>query len=149
MNHKLLIRFSELSYIRAIPDLLHGELKYGRLNNLYNKLKKAVDADLVSLPALSDSDVLVIRDIIVEFGEKTGWTNKRRHIATLLSFAIAIIEASEHPHNPKIITILNDIIDYYDRKQHFKFICCNAGAVAAEKWKLVCDNQLDKSAGQC
>lgn len=147
MNHKTLVRFAESAYIRAIPDLLHGELRPGRLSNLYGKLVKAVDADLVRLPVIGDSDVLVIRDIIVEFGKRTGWTGKKRHVGTLLSFAIAIIESSEHKHNPKILETLNLIVEYYERKQNFKIICCHAGAIAAEKWQMVCNDFLPKNGG--
>lgn len=138
MKHDILIRFAELSYVRSIPDLLHGELRQGRLKNLYDRLVKTVDQEFIKLPMLSEKDVIVIRDIIVEFGKFTGWTGRKKHIATLLSFTMAMLEESEHPHNPEIINILTSIADYYERKSRFKFICCDAGAIAARKWKIIC-----------
>ncbi len=132
-------RYVELAYIRAIPEMLHGTLKQGRLLNLYHKLQEACDNEFRRLPELNDTELAQVKSMLLQFSSATGWEGKSKHISTLLSFCADMLERSEYDHNPKILNILTQIIEYYSRKKEFKPICCWAGAVASDKWKAVCE----------
>ena len=130
-------RYMELAYVRSIYDLLNSTIKPGRLKNLYTKLQAAVDHDLRRLPPIGDSDMLLLREKVRAFGKATGWDRKTRHVVTLLSFCIDLVERSKFPHNPKILETMNLIVEYYERQGRVKFICCKAGAMASEKWNRI------------
>ncbi len=128
-------RYVELAYIRAVPDMLHGTLKNGRLKNLYRKLQIACDNEFRRLPELNNVELEQVKGLLLQFSAATGWERKPRHISTLLSFCADMLERSQYDHSPKILKTLTDIIDYYARKEDFRPICCWAGSVAADKWE--------------
>lgn len=80
---------TELSLIRAIPDLSMGDLKPCRKRALFIRLQKAVDKDLRKFPHVSQEELDQIWSKVEEFGKLTGWLNQTRHVGTLFSFCLS------------------------------------------------------------
>lgn len=126
---------SELALIRAIPDLTMGTLKPSRKKALFIQLQKAVDKDLRKFPRVSESDLNKIWEIVQEFGRQTGWLNETRHVGTLFSFCLEIMENSEFKFNPGIRETILKIIEHLEAGNDFKYQSCWAGSLAYEKWE--------------
>jgi len=127
----------ELALIRSILACTTGTLEEGRLKNQYNRLEKETTKALRSFPQISTDDVKKAEKILNDFGKLTGWQHKERHVATLVSFALEIIEKSEFIYSQKTVDALVNIHDYYDRVGDVMPICHRAGEIAWEKWQQV------------
>ena len=131
---------TELTLVRAIEHLV-VEKKNGRLTGLLNRLVKAVDKELGRINGLSQSDIDEIGKRINTFAVSTGWLGKQRHLCTIVSFCLAMLDQSEFAYNQKITDILNEIYDYFDRAGKAPYQCNWAGSLAMEKWlKVTGDN---------
>ncbi len=126
---------TELALIRAIPDLTLGSLKPARKKALFLRLQDAVDKDLRLFPRASKQDLDRVWESVEKFGKMTGWLNHTRHVGTLLSFCLGIIEKSSFKFNEKIPKTINYIISHLEAGNDFKFQSCWAGSMAAEKWE--------------
>ncbi len=131
----MLRHITELALIRAIPDLTIGKLKPSRNKSLFLQLQKSVDKDLRKFPRQSKPGLDRIWNTVQEFGRQTGWLNETRHIGTLFSFCLEIIEKSNFKFNPKISEIINKIIEHLEAGNDFKYQSCWAGSLAYEKWE--------------
>lgn len=130
-------RMMELALVRAVPDLVIGDMKPSRLKGLYGRLQREVDRDLARLPRPSQSEIRQIACRVNEFGKATGWLGQQRHVSTLLSFCAEMNENSRFDHNPRILETINDIIAHLESGKDLPAASCWAGSVAAEKWKEV------------
>jgi len=135
MNH--IKKLSELALIRALPDFIIGKLKPGRLKNKCDRLIRLIDAEIIKIPKITTKDAYDVKLRMQEFGKRTGWENKERHVVTLVSFHLAMIEESEFEYDPKIGQYLTDIFDYFERKEGSRPICYVAGDIAMTKWKEI------------
>jgi len=135
MNKNQLKTLTELALIRAIPDLTIGNLKHGRKKSLFRRLQKAVDIDIKKLPNPSKKELDMIWEKVEAFGKQTGWLHQQKHIGTLISFCLDVTEQSEFRFNRMIVQTLNDIIEYLEAGNDFKYQSCWAGSLAAEKWR--------------
>ena len=131
---------SELALIRAIPDLTIGDLKPSRKKGLFLRLQREVEKDLALLPIPSQYDLDSIWDNIELFGKKTGWLNETRHVGTLFSFCLEIIENSEFKFRPSITETINDIVSHLEDGKNFFMPSCWAGSSAYEKWESLFEN---------
>jgi len=89
---------------------------------------------------LNDYQVKISKSRIDRFQRLLGWDNRERHMLSLVSFSLALIDESNFDYQkyaPKIIEYLNDIYDYFDRGNKAHLLCCVSGAVAMDKWKTV------------
>ena len=130
MNKDLMKMTAELALIRALPDFVCDDLKPGRLKGLYKKLVKAVNKEWDRYPKLSLNEEIAVNKNLIEFGVLTGWQGKKRHHITYVSF-IAFFADRHTLINP----IINDIVDYFERGNNLKQVCCRAGLTAFEKWE--------------
>lgn len=132
---------TELALIRSIPDLMVGKpKKNSRLNNLMNTLQDAVDEDLVKVYRLPGaSDLMKIQSILENFKTVANF-GKQKHIGTIVSFCLVIIEDSEEEFNDKIIRILNLIIDYYERVGDLHVASMWSADLALARWKSIFNN---------
>ena len=126
---------TELALIRAIPDLTMGDLKPCRKRALFIRLQKAVDRDLRKFPHVSQDELDQIWAKVEQFGKLTGWLNQTRHVGTLFSFCLAIMENSEFEFNPAIRETINDIIKHLEAGRDFPFQSCWSGDLAYSKWE--------------
>lgn len=130
-------KMMELCTVISIPQFTNGKVSNGRLKGLYNKLEKVITKELEILPKMSTLNRIRVDALLEEFFKATGWQGKPRHIATLASFCLEMLENSEFKYNPKIDDILNDIVDYFDRKKKVSGLSFVAGRIAAEKWNYI------------
>jgi len=135
MTEKQETHLYELALIQSILSCTMGKLEGGRLKNQYAKLEKETATQLRRLPKVSTADIKKAEKVLGEFGRLTGWERKERHIATLVSFVLEIIEKSEFSYSPKTVDALVNIHDYYDRVGDVMPICHRAGEIAWEKWQ--------------
>lgn len=129
-NKKLL----ELAMVASIREFTKETQSNGRLNNLYSRLSKIAFKEIEKIPRPSPLEIEKIGQLVDRFGKSTGWLGKEKHIATLASFCLGMIEDSEFNFNPRIVETLNDIIDYFERAGESPAPSFWAGGVAAEKW---------------
>lgn len=127
----------ELAMVISIPELTKGMVNNGRLKSLYNRLTKAATNELDKIPIATSIELYEIGSKIAKFGKETGWEGKERHIVTLASFCLGMLENSANKLDSKIIEILNDIVDYFDRAKKAPGPSFWAGSVAADRWKKI------------
>jgi hypothetical protein len=139
---KKIDHLSELAYIRALPDYIIPQIHRGRLKNRCKKLITLIDKEINKLSPWSDAESKEIGDRIAEFGKRTGWENTEKHIVTLLSFLLAMIEESTYKYNSSIVECLNDIHDYFERDGRVKIICNVAGCIASDKWNSIAGREV-------
>ncbi len=128
---------TELVLIRSIPDLMVGELKQGRLKNLMYTLQFAVDVELGKLcrkPGAVDVDK--IEDLLNQF-KTVAKFGKQKHVGTLVSFCLSIIEKSDKEFDSNIIETLNLICDYYERVGDLHVASMWSGDLASERWESI------------
>jgi len=137
MTEKQEQQLYELALTRSILACTKGTLEEGRLKNQYKLLEKETTKALRSFPQISTDDVAKAEKVLNEFGKLTGWQHKERHVATLVSFALEILENSEFKYSKKTIDALVNIHDYYERVSDVQPICYRAGEIAYQKWQKV------------
>ena len=130
-------KMAELAMVISIPEFTKGEVKNGRLKNLYQKLTKTATMELERIPKASIVELVEIEDKVANFGKETGWEGKEKHIVTLASFCLGMLENSKSKFDSKIIEILNDIVDYFERAEKAPGPSFWAGSVAASKWNAI------------
>jgi hypothetical protein len=134
MKKSDLKHMAELALIRAIPDLIVGGLGRGRLKSLMSRLQKAVDLDLEKMRRPKKRDLDNIWEIVETFRKQSGWDKKGHHPGTLVCFCLALIDRSDRKFNPRILTLLNDISDYYDRAGDLHRPSLWAADLACKRW---------------
>ena len=131
----------ELALIRGIPDMIIGTINEGRLKKLYKKLIKEIDIQLKTLTKPTGMDIYIIGNKLEKFGIDTGWNGKKKHVVTIISFCLDMIERSDSVFTKKTVFILNDLFDYFERINEFKYPSLWGGRCAAEKWvKIISEN---------
>jgi hypothetical protein len=135
--NKLNRKMTELAMIISIPEFTKEDVKPGRLKNLFNRLSTTANRELEKIPRATIVELDNIEKLVGEFGKATGWEGKPKHIITLASFCLELIEMSEFKYSPKIISILNDIVEYFENAGRALPICYWAGSVAAGKWRNI------------
>jgi len=133
MNKKLI----ELALIRAIPALVIEKVPNGRLKGLYKKLILEVDRQIRYSVMPNSKELFTIGKRLELFGLMTGWSGRPKQVSTMVSFCLRVMEDSETKFRPKIFTILNDILDYFERAGKTVQSSFWAGDLAAEKWQKI------------
>jgi len=132
---------AELALIRALPDAIIPQTKPGRLKGKCINLIKVVDKEFSKVPLLNDDEYEEIKQKMIAFGKQTGWEGQQRHIVTLTSFLLTMIEESKFKYHAKITDNLNDIFDYFERAKDAKPLCFLAGDIANMKWKKIVNGE--------
>lgn len=125
---------AELALIHAVPMLSDAHEK-SRLSGLQNTLQRLAAKELGKIRYITDQEMEKIIAHVTEWGKQTGWLNTQKHVGTLFSFCLEIIEKSNFKFNPKIIVIINEIIKHLENGKDFPFQSCWAGSIAAAKWE--------------
>jgi len=133
-------KMTELAMIISIPEFTKDQVKPGRLKNLYNRLTKTATKELEAIPRATIRELDIIESLVGKFGKETGWEGKPKHIITLVSFCLDLIERSEFKYNPRITETLNDIVEYFERSGKAPAPSFWAGSVAANKWKSIMES---------
>ena len=106
-----------------------------------SQLQAAVDIDLGKLAtSLSPTDLMEIKLVLNRF-EKISKFGKQKHIGTIVSFCLALIENSDEEFNSKIVETLNSICDYYERVGDLHVASMWSGDLASERWMSIFDKK--------
>lgn len=138
-----IIRVTELALIRSLPEFINDKIKGGRLKNKCSELINAVDMDLRKTPYVTHAEMEKARGLMDRWAKETGWYEKQKHITTLVSFLLAMIEDSPFTFNDQIVKSLNEIFDYFERNKDVKTICMFAGGLANQKWRAISEQKLN------
>ena len=130
-------KMAELAMIRAIPDLIIGDVKPGRLKRVLTDLTAEVDLALERLPQPTCSDMIAVEGKINEFGRLSRWEGKERNVNTMALFCQSMIEESDFEFSAKIVELLVDLVDYFERVGKTPDASYLAGGLAAKKWRAV------------
>ena len=126
----------ELALIVALGEF-GSRATTGRLQGACQKIVKFVTRELEKLPPLTDEDLKPMAVALDEFGDQTKWDGQNRHLATVASFCLEMLENSQFEYDQKILNNLNKIVDHFDRVKKVPGPSFWAGSVAAEKWKRI------------
>lgn len=124
---------AELYLIYAVPVVTNAK-EHSRLSGLQKRLQKRVLKTLDTLPNHSEEDADLIINVIKQWGKETGWLDNSKHIGTLASFCVTMMEQSTFNYDPKLYEILTDIIDHLVQGKAFYPASITAGQIAADKW---------------
>ena len=130
---KSLKKTTEIALIYAMTDFTETPM-VGRLSAMAKRLRKLSYKELERLPDFNDDELEQARELLKRFEKESGWKGKGRHIATLASFGLEILERSEFSFSPRIRETLIDIVDHFDRAGKVPGPSFWSGGLAAEKW---------------
>lgn len=138
---------TELALIRAIPDQELDPkwresrglkpLKPSRLKGLFESLITAVDMQLRTIPKPQMMDIDKTNSLIRQFGTISGWEYRQHPVVVNISFCLGLFEESTTDFGPKIPALLNDIIDFFDRKKPIHIRYFRSDVFAAEQWETL------------
>ena len=129
MNEKI----TELLLIRALPDKLLPKIKNSRLKELYTNLDREINKELSKQVEPSEQELKKIFRRINYFCLDTNWLESKHH-ETFISFSADLIKNSPYDHNPKIIQILDELIEYFENLGQLKPYNWQ-NSIVVEKWK--------------
>lgn len=130
---KSLKKTTEIALIYAMTNFTETPLK-GRLEGMANRLRELTYKEIEKLPHFDDDELAQAEKVLKQFEIESGWKGKGRHLMTLASFALELLEHSEFTFDPKIQETLINIVDHFDRAGNVPGPSFWSGGLAAEKW---------------
>ena len=130
--HLLLRKTVELTLIYSVPELTEAKSN-SRLAGLERKLQKEAGKHLAKMPKPDEIESQKMLDLLVTWGEVTGWKDKK-HIGSLVSFCAEMMEKSVCNYSSKLYEIITDIVDHLNNRNDFYIASIPAGALAAKRW---------------
>lgn len=133
---------SELSFSIGLADQLTEDLKEGRAKNLFEKLEKKTlnifreIGSILGRP-ISKEERQQAHDLIMEFGDISGWRKKTLHPITKVNFLLALYDKKDKPFVKPLIEILMDIHEFVSRKKRLPDPVYWAAGKAADKWEAL------------
>ena len=132
---------AELGILRSMPDFLQEQLKPGRLKRRFMEIGIIIDGELRKIynynPTFFTDNKQELTVYLERFGKVTEWGDEKKnvHIASVVAFCLAFLEVSKSNFNPKLIELLTDILDYYERADKLKYSDLWDGAIFSDKWE--------------
>lgn len=119
LTNKQIEHLSELSLVRALPDMILDRKKINKshLGNIYKKLQKYTDNIILSFPKVGTLDRLKIHERIWGFAELAGWEKKEHDVIKLLSFLLGLIDESDFKYPERIIEELNNAFEHITQEE--------------------------------
>lgn len=122
-----------LAITKNFPDQIASAEPQGRLKGLYRKLDTEVIRLLGYCPNFTGDDENKLNDKLTNWVRLTKWGEKSKHPVTVAVFLIGII--SDNVKNcGKLLTILQEIFDYFDRANKAYTACLPGGYFASQKF---------------
>lgn len=118
-----------IAFCKMIP--IGTKVKRGRLKNLLERLEKESEKEMQKTLPISQNDLLDMKAKVVRLQKIIGWDGKDKHPMTAVSFALKIVDEF---NMPKIVFLMNEITDYFERAGALYPACNWAGGLAADKW---------------
>jgi len=128
---KHLQKIAILSVIKALPDWMDSKLPQGRLQALMNRLQLETQREFMSGRRLYADEVSMLTGKVQLWVDKVGWDKKPKHVCTITSFLIYLV-VDYMPENRKLLEILEQIYNYYERDGKNPVSCEWAGTRSAE-----------------
>lgn len=136
MTKKQLINVAILAMVRSFPDQLSEGTAQGRLRGLYRKLQKETDRLLGKQPMVGKLDEKILEEKLTAWAMKTGWRGKGKHPVSVVVFLIGIV-SDFIKDDTKLIAILQNIYDYFDRAGQVYNACLPAGTLASNRFSAI------------
>lgn len=96
-----------------------------------------MDIDLGRLVrVIGPTDIAKIQSILEQF-KTVAKFGKQKHVGTLVSFCLSLIEKSDEEFDDKIVKMLNLICDYYERVGDLHHASMWSGDLASERWESI------------
>ena len=127
-------KIAELSLIYMVPEFCNAK-ENSRLAGLQRKLQTVVLPNLTLLGNFTDTELHEITNKIALWGKETGWMDNKKHVATLVSFCLDMLENSPVQYDKKIEQTLIDLADHLENGKELYPLSCVSGQLAAEKWE--------------
>jgi len=138
-----IIRAAELGILRSMPDFLVDSLKPGKLKRLFMQVGLIVDGELHQIYR-NNNDFFTDnkQELSVQlerFGSASEWGNNKDgiHISSVVSFCLAFLEVSESLYTSKLVELLTDILDYYERAGNLNYEDMWTGQKLNDRWNEI------------
>lgn len=128
---------SEVGMILHFAMAVHAKTEKGRLKNLLWKLAEVTDAEIARMPKMTKKDKAQISESLARFGTASRWELKPKALSTHLSFFADNLENAQYRYNPRILVIINQIIEHMEQADRVHVASCWAGGLAGERWREV------------
>ena len=129
-------KLAELSLVYGVPIVTQAK-ENSRLAGLQRKLQKLVMPDLMALPHFEDKEVAYVDEQVESWLKEVGWWNTPKHVGSLISFCLDMIENSPFKYNPRIEETLQKIAEHLENGQELDDQTIQAGAEIADKWQKI------------
>jgi len=141
-DHELLMKLAELGIMKSMPDFLGEPLKPGRLRGRFMEIEFFVDSTLQKIFA-NDPNIFVdnkqeMTIYLEKFGKILNTDDIAKediHIASVVCFCMSFLEDTKSVYSPKLLIYLQDILDYYERKDNMKYGDFMKGRTFHEEWE--------------
>ena len=100
---------AEMSIVLLLPESLIPKIKPGRLKIQMQKLSVLINSELSKMPKMTEEVETLLGKKITVWGKKTRWYGNEKHIASVVSFMLKIIENSGHEYDNEIFVTLNNV----------------------------------------
>jgi len=127
---KHLQKIAILSVIKALPDWMDSKLPQGRLQALMNRLQRETQREFLTGRRLYADEVSMLVGKVQLWVDQVGWDKKPRHVCTITSFLIYLV-VDYLPENRKLLELLEEIYNYFERIGKNPVSCEWAGTRAA------------------
>lgn len=118
-------------YALVLALATHTRCQNGRLRGLLGRLEKEANRNISKLPFLNNSDIKICVDRIMAFEKEVGWDkNDKKHVLTFANFLLGVLDDAP-PEFDRIIAILREVVDYFERVGTVPAPCYWGGARAA------------------
>jgi len=132
---------AEIGILKTIPDFLKEPPKEGRLKRIFTEidfiLNKILQKKVRKNPNYYKDNVKGLAYYLDKFGHEAKWIGEETHVASVISFCLVFLEQSQEKYPEKLFTLLNELIDYYERVGHIKFEDFKIAEDFAEVWQNI------------
>lgn len=136
MEKDLIKHVAELALIGSTLSCTF-QMPPSRKKGLLIKLNTAVNKRLATLPRASNAEYIYIKARLDEFGAKFGWEGSEKHLGTMLSFCVDLINRSEKLFPSAILSTLNLLIDHLEEGNQLYTKSCINSKEAADLWNSI------------
>lgn len=124
---------AELALGLYFGDVVAPDLPNGRLKGKMKRLSSVIMKMLQDMPGLSRPEVKPAQARVEKFVDAVGWEKKSLSYLTIANFLLALYE--DKPYGNRLIPVLNDIYNYFERAGKKYPACEWSAARAADLWE--------------
>lgn len=129
-------KLAELSLIYGVPIVTQAK-ENSRLAGLQRKLQKLVMPDLMTIPNIGEKEAAYVDEHVEDWLKKIGWWAEPKHVSSLISFCLDMVENSPFKYNPRIEKTLQKIAEHLEIGKELDYQSIQAGTEIADKWQEI------------